>query len=95
MWGMLAVALKITLHRYQLSPFTIVWFRFSLAFVLLAIILLFHNPNHFSVFKRPPLKLVGASVCLGFNYYGYMRGLDYTVPQTHRFLDRPGPCFLL
>jgi drug/metabolite transporter (DMT)-like permease len=91
MWGILAVALKITLNIYDLSPFTIVWFRFSIAFLLLAVILLVNRPKLFRVFYKPPLKLVGAALCLGFNYYSYMMGLDYTSPSTAQVFTQAGP----
>ena len=91
MWGLLAIALKITLSSYNLTPFTIVWFRFSTAFFLLALFLFFTQPSLFRVFIRPPLKLIGASICLGFNYYSYMRGLDYTTPSNAQVFSQLGP----
>ena len=91
MWAVLSVALKITLNIYTLSPFTIVWFRFSIAFFILGGILLFKHPLMFKVFYKPPLKLIGATLCLGFNYYGYMRGLDYTTPSNSQVFTQFGP----
>ena len=91
MWAILSVALKITLNIYALSPFTIVWFRFSIAFIILGGVLLVKHPSLFKVFYKPPLKLIGATLCLGFNYYGYMRGLDYTTPSNSQVYTQFGP----
>ena len=91
MWGVLAIALKVTLNNYDLSLFTIVWFRFSIAFVLLALFMLFKHPEYFRVFYKPPLKLIGATLCIGFNYYSYMRGLDYTTPSNAQIFAQIGP----
>ncbi len=91
MWGLLAIALKITLSHYSLTPFTIVWFRFSTAFILLAIFLFLSKPSSFTVFLRPPLKLAGAALCLGCNYYSYMKGLDFTTPSNAQVFSQLGP----
>ena len=91
MWAVLSVALKITLNIYTLSPFTIVWFRFSIAFIILGGVLLVRYPLMFKVFYKPPLKLIGATLCLGFNYYGYMRGLDYSTPSNAQVFTQIGP----
>ena len=91
MWAVLSVALKITLNIYTLSPFTIVWFRFSIAFIILGVALLVRHPLMFKVFYKPPLKLIGATLCLGFNYYAYMRGLDYSTPSNAQVFTQIGP----
>ncbi|MDP4208932.1 MAG: DMT family transporter [Bacteroidota bacterium] len=91
MWGILSVALKITLNVYALSSFTIVWFRFSIAFIILAIVLFIKRPALFRVFYKPPLKLIGATLCLGFNYYAYMKGLEYTTPGNAQIFTQVGP----
>ena len=91
MWAVLSVALKITLNIYTLSPFTIVWFRFSIAFIILGAALLVRHPLMFKVFYKPPLKLIGATLCLGFNYYAYMRGLDYSTPSNAQVFTQIGP----
>ena len=90
MWGTLAVALKITLNRYTLSAFTIVWFRFALAFLILAGVLIIKRPSLFRVFYKPPWKLIGASLCLGFNYFSYMTGLNYTTPGNAQIFAQLG-----
>jgi len=91
LWAILAVALKITLNIYALTPFTIVWFRFSIAFFILGGVLLFKKSSLFKVFYKPPLKLIIATVCLGFNYYGYMKGLDYSTPSNASVFTLLGP----
>jgi len=91
LWAVLAVALKITMNIYTLSSFTIVWFRFTIAFLILGGILLFNHTSLFKVFYKPPLKLIGATLCLGFNYWAYMRGLDYSSPSNASVFTLLGP----
>lgn len=53
LWGVLPVALKMTLQ--VLDIYTIVWFRFSLAFVLLGAYLFTQNklPTQQQIFSAP------------------------------------------
>ena len=91
MWAILAVALKITLNIYALTPFTIVWFRFSIAFFILGAVLLVKHPSLYKVFYKPPLKLIIATLFLGFNYYAYMKGLDNSTPSNASVFTLLGP----
>ncbi len=89
MWGVLAIALKVALK--DLSSPSIVWVRFSIAFLLLFGYLAIKRPNSLSIFRKPPKKLIIASLCLAFNYYGYMKGLEYTTPGTAQVFIQLGP----
>ncbi len=89
MWGILAVCLKVS-NNY-LSSFDIVWVRFSIAFIIIFVFHLFWRPQAFVIFKKPPLKLVIASLCLAVNYYGYMKGLELTTPSTAQVFIQLGP----
>jgi len=89
MWGVLAIALKVTLK--DLSSSTIVWARFSVAFLLLFVYLAIKRPGSLSIFLKPPRKLIIASLCLAFNYFGFMKGLEFTTPGTAQVFIQLGP----
>jgi drug/metabolite transporter (DMT)-like permease len=78
MWGILAIVLKVSLR--DLSSFSIVWARFSIAFLILFCYIVIKQPSALTIFLYPPKKLIIASICLGFNYYGFMKGVEYTTP---------------
>jgi drug/metabolite transporter (DMT)-like permease len=89
MWGVLAIALKVALK--ELSPESIVCARFAIAFLILSPYLLYTRPQAFTIFRKPPLKLVIASFALGFNYYGFMKGVEYTSPSNAQVFIQLGP----
>lgn len=89
MWGVLAIALKVALN--ELPSASIVWVRFFFAFILLLAYLLYKRPQSLIIFKKPPRKLIIASLALAFNYYGYMVGLEYTSPGTAQVFIQLGP----
>lgn len=78
LWGILPIALKVTLQ--VLDVYTVIWFRFLMSFILLAIYL--------SVQKKLPTieqlrfssgKLLAiATIFLGGNYFLFMQGLALT-----------------
>jgi drug/metabolite transporter (DMT)-like permease len=89
MWGVLAIALKVALK--DLNSETIVWTRFAIAFLILLTYMVIKQRSALSIFWHPPLKLIIATVCLGFNYYGYMKGLEYTTPGNAQVFIQLGP----
>lgn len=89
MWGILAIALKVSLK--DLSSVTIVWARFSIAFFILFVYLAIKRPSAFTVFLHPPKKLVIAGFFLGLNYYGFMKGIEYTTPGNAQVFVQLGP----
>ncbi|MFM5981228.1 MAG: DMT family transporter [Sphaerospermopsis kisseleviana] len=78
LWGILPIALKVTLQ--VLDVYTVIWFRFLMSFILLAVYL--------SVQKKLPTieqlrsssgKLLAiATIFLGGNYFLFMQGLALT-----------------
>ena len=92
MWGVLAIALKVALHDVP-AP-TVVWFRFLVAFLLMAIYLGIFQKKAFGIFRRPPWKLVAASVLLGTNYFGFIYGLSLTTPGNAQLFIQTGPLAL-
>jgi drug/metabolite transporter (DMT)-like permease len=89
MWSILAIALKVSIQ--DLSSISIVWVRFSVAFIFLLVILIMMRRKLFELFRRPPLKLVIVSVALGLNYYGFMKGVELTSPSIAQVYIQLGP----
>lgn len=92
LWGILAIALKVAVQ--QVDPFTIVWFRFTLAFSVLAIIIQFRRPQFFAIFRKPPIALIIAAIFLGINYLGFLQGINYTTPGNAQVVMQIGPIML-
>ena len=92
LWGFLAILLKITVEK--IPPITIVWFRFSIAFIFLAIYLLFKNPNELSILLKPKLPIILPALFLSLNYMGFMFGIYYTTPNNAQIFIQFGPVIL-
>ena len=92
LWGFLAIALKVAVEF--VDPFTIVWFRFTLAFAILALIISIKKPSFFSIFRKPPLTLIIAALFLGINYLGFLQGIHYTTPGNAQVVMQIGPIML-
>lgn len=92
MWGVLAVVLKVAVQ--QVDAFTIVWFRFSLAFIPLLIWHILRRPSELVIFRKPPWLLVLATVMLAYNYLGFMLGVHYTTPNNAQLFIQSGPVLL-
>jgi drug/metabolite transporter (DMT)-like permease len=92
LWGALAIVLKISLNYFD--PYTVVWWRFTMAFSVLAVWFLFRRPGHLRILKKPPLKLLLAGFLLGINYIGFMQGVHYTGPAVTQVMIQVGPITL-
>lgn len=92
MWSILAIFLKLALQF--IDTFSIVWVRFLLAGIFLSIYLARTSPSALNL--RPLLRKgpLLATVCLAFNYYGYMRGVEYTSPSSAQLVIQIGPLIL-
>ena len=91
-WGVLAIALKVI--DDDIEPATIVWFRFLLAFLILAAWQAKKNPGSFKLMIKPPLLLIIATVTLSWNYIGFMMGIHYTTPSNAQLFIQTGPILL-
>lgn len=91
-WGFLAIALKIAVQAVE--PFTIVWIRFTMAFTFLFVYFLITDRSQLRILRKPPLKLVIASVALGINYIGFMLGIKYTSPSNAQVVIQVGQILL-
>lgn len=92
LWGFLAIALKLAL--VFIDPITVVWFRFTLAFSVLFVFFLIKDTKKLYLFKKPPLKLIFAGLCIGLNYLCYMQGLHKMGPNPTQVLIQTGPIML-
>ena len=91
-WGFLPIALKVAVR--EVEPVTIVWFRFAIAFLMLAGWQVAKNPSSFKIMIKPPLLLVLAALALTWNYLGYMLGIHYTTPSNAQLFIQSGPIML-
>lgn len=89
LWGFLAIALKVAVA--DLSPVTVVWFRFFTAFILLSLWTLIFRRHDFRIFRKPPVLLFLAAVCLGCNYLGFISGIRYVSPSSSQVFIQAGP----
>jgi drug/metabolite transporter (DMT)-like permease len=92
LWGVLAIALKLSLKG--LTPFDVSWFRFFMAFSTLALYYYFKKPHYLRILKKPPLLLVIATLCLAANYYGFIEGVNLTSPSVAQVFIQIGPVLL-
>lgn len=91
-WGFLAITLKVATN--EIDPYTIVWFRFAMAFLVLLIFTAIKDRSQFYIFKKPPFTLLIAALGLGINYISFLKGLEYTGPATAQVIIQIGPILL-
>lgn len=92
MWGFLAIAMKIASEEVPTA--TIVWFRFTLAFAALALMIGARDPGRLRILAAPPLLGLIAALALLGNYLGYMAGLALTTPSFAQILIQTAPLLL-
>lgn len=91
-WAFLAIGLKMA--DRMVDSLTIVWLRFVIAFILLAVWQLFANPASFKLMIKPPLLLIIAALGLSWNYFSFMLGIHYTTPSNAQLFIQLGPILL-
>ena len=91
-WGFLAIALKIGTYEFQ--TVTIVWFRFTFAFIVLFLFYLKTDRSKLKILLHPPLLLIIAALGLALNYFGYTKGVEHTSPSTAQVIIQFGPILL-
>jgi drug/metabolite transporter (DMT)-like permease len=86
LWGILPIALAITLK--VLDVYTVVWFRFLVSFLLLAVYLGIRGKlPKLEQLRSTSWKLLAiATLFLGFNYFLFMQGLALTSPANAEVL---------
>jgi len=91
-WGFLAIVLKIIDN--DVEPETIVWFRFLLAFLMLAGWQVSKDKSAFKLMLKPPLLLIVATLALSWNYISFMMGIHLTTPSNAQLFIQFGPILL-
>ncbi|MCF8225161.1 MAG: DMT family transporter [Bacteroidales bacterium] len=89
LWGFLAIALKMAVT--DLSPVTVVWYRFASAFLILASYTLIFRRRDFNIYRKFPLRLLLTALFLGFNYLGFISGIKYVSPSSSQVFIMVGP----
>lgn len=92
LWGFLAIALKVSLHN--LSPVTVTWMRFIIAWFCLLLIYIFFDRPKLQIFRRPPVGALIAGAFLGLNYLGFISGVKLTTPAISQIFIQAGPVLL-
>jgi drug/metabolite transporter (DMT)-like permease len=92
LWGMLAIALKVSLS--DLTPADITWFRFATAFIALGVYYWIRKPAYLRILRRPPLLMVVGTLCLAVNYFGFIKGVQLTSPTVAQIFIQLGPVLL-
>jgi len=89
LWGFMAIVLKVITS--ELSPVTVVWFRFAIAFVVLGIWTLIFRKADFRIFLRPPFLLIVTALFLAMNYLGFIAGIKYVSPSSSQVFIQIAP----
>jgi len=91
-WGFLPIKLKVALSFAD--SFTIVWFRFAIAFLFLFSYYMLKNRENIKILLKPPILAIIAAFALAFNYYGYIHGIALTTPGSAQIIIVSGPMSL-
>jgi drug/metabolite transporter (DMT)-like permease len=89
LWGFMAIILKIITS--ELSPVTVVWFRFAIAFMVLGTWTLIFRRTDFRIFLRPPFLLFLTAFFLAGNYLGFIAGIKYVSPSSSQVFIQIAP----
>jgi len=94
LWGVLPIALAVTLQA--LDVYTVTWFRFLMAFGLLAVYLATRKQlPELQKLRSASLRLLAiATVFLGLNYLLFLQGLLQTSPTTSEVVIQLAPILL-
>ncbi len=94
LWGFLAIALKIVLQ--EIDPFTVTWFRFTVAGVLLGAYLAIRKklPTWQQLQKISLPTLLVAVGGLSLNYILFLIGLDKTSASNAQVLTQIAPVMM-
>ena len=94
-WGLLPIALRITLTG--MDAWTLTWYRFATASVALGAYLAWRRrlPIRAPLTRRGWWLYLAALLCLVANYVGYLMALELTSPTVAQVLIQLAPLFLL
>ncbi|BDC99436.1 DMT family transporter [Persicobacter psychrovividus] len=92
LWGFLSLAIKYATNF--IPPTTIIWARFTIAFIAMFLYFLWKSPQTLKILIKPPFLLVVATVALSCNYLGYTMGIDLISPAGAQVIIQLGPMLL-
>lgn len=94
LWGVLPIALKITLQA--LDVYTLTWFRFLVAFTIVGIYLTTKNqlPPLEKLRSTSPILMAIATLFLALNYIFFLKGLALTSPANAQVIMQLAPVFM-
>lgn len=93
-WSVLAIGLKKALAFT--SSGNIVAFRMLFSFVFLLIYFLFYKRHEIQKMRKGvPLTAIIAGIMLAFNYFGFMKGVEYTGAGNAQIMIQFGPTLLM
>lgn len=95
LWGFLPLALKVVLAR--MDPYTITWYRFLVAAMVMAVLVPARYGRSFleAVRKAPRGLILVAVMGLLSNYVCYLVGLSFSSPSVTQVVVQLAPLFLL
>jgi len=91
-WGFQAIVIKLTTDLVDVV--NIAWFRFVVAFSLLAVYYAIKKPTYLKILTKPPIYLVIAAFGLAINYLAFNYGIKYTSPNIAVLVIQLGPISL-
>jgi len=89
LWGFMAIALKIALK--EVSPVTVTWIRFVVAFVSLFLFYAITDFRKINIITKPPKTAIIAAIFLIFNYIGFIAGIKHTSPSIGQIFIQMAP----
>lgn len=95
LWGILPIGLKLVLET--IDPYTVTWYRFISAFIVLGIVLVYKKRIRqlSKLDGKGRFELVFAAIFLGANFVLYIVGLHYTTPSNSQVVIQLGPMISL
>ena len=93
LWGFLPILMKIALQEF--SGGSIVWFRFTFAFIVLFLLLKFQKKQPESIIQSPPGFGILAGIFLAGNYYYFLKGIEFSSPSNAGILIQTAPVLLV
>ena len=92
-WGTLALFIKYALNDF--GPTTIIWFRFSFAFITLGLFLKISGRLSFSNLNKIKGKAALCGLFLAANYHGYAKGVELSGAATTQILIQSASVFFV
>ncbi len=93
LWGMLPILMDAALHLFQSG--TVVWFRFTFAFVVLFAYLAFRQHHPLNILKKPPVIGLVSGLFLAANYFFFMEGIRLGSPSHSAVVIQSAPVLLI